>query len=161
MTALCGQRLARGIEDLAHPQTVMQLKGSNVEVFQRGELDLGTGRNLVNMGKEFGVNLIVVHPQTHLFCSPRGEGDNQQQADQTDFENPTVMPGIRDHQKQSPGERLISLMRIVTQKMLWGQGLHVILLILPTRLQGFDPTSAVTVKQAKNQVSGSVNRVGR
>jgi hypothetical protein len=58
----------------------------------------------VNMGEEFGVNLIVVHPQAHFFRRPRGDGNDQKQADQTDFESPTVTPGVRDRQKQSPGE---------------------------------------------------------
>ena len=129
-TALRGQRLARRIEHLAHPQTIMELEGGGVEIFQRGELYLGTGCDLVNMGEEFGVNLIVVHPQAHLFRRPRRDRADQKQADQTDFENPTVTPGIRDHQKQSPGECLISLMRIVTQKMLWGQELQGFLLLL-------------------------------
>src|SRR5204862_938077 len=52
-TALRSQRLARGIEHLGHPQPVMELKGGDVEIFQRSELYLGTRCYLVNMGKEF------------------------------------------------------------------------------------------------------------
>ena len=76
-TALRSKRLTRGIEHLGHPQTIVELKGGDVEIFQCGELYLRAGRDLVNMGKEFGVNLIVVHPQAHLVRRPGGDRNDQ------------------------------------------------------------------------------------
>ena len=42
-----GQRLAGGVGDLGQAQVVVQLEGGNVQVFERGDFDLGPGRDLV------------------------------------------------------------------------------------------------------------------
>src|ERR1700680_1805867 len=105
----------------------MQFKRGGVDVIQSGELDLGASGDLVGVRSKLGVDLIVVHPQPRLLSRPSGNRNHQKQQDKKSCKRPKAAPRLKAHSGTSPGKSrrsLISMMKIVTQEMLVGQGIR-------------------------------------
>ncbi len=68
---LGAQRLARSIDHFGYAQRVVQFERGDIQIFESGKLYLGMGADFVGVGREFGVDLVIVHAQAHLLRRPR------------------------------------------------------------------------------------------
>jgi len=48
----------------------VQFENSNAQILKRGEFDLGPSRNLMEMRRKFGLDLVVVDAQVSLVRTP-------------------------------------------------------------------------------------------
>src|SRR4051794_5972514 len=91
----------------------------------------------MTMRVQLGVNLVVVHPQAHLFRRPRRYRHQEQENDGQRNKGPTLAPRLNLHVgRLSWNRQLFSKMRIVTQKMLSAQGLALIHSLMPVVQSG-------------------------
>ena len=66
------------IENPGDAQIIVQLENGDREILKRSEFNLSPRRNLVEMGREFGLDLVVIDAQVYLFGGPRGSRDQRQ-----------------------------------------------------------------------------------
>jgi len=58
----------------------MQFENRGIQILKDGEFDLCPRRNLVQMGGQFGVDLVVIHPQSRFLRRPGRERDKNSTA---------------------------------------------------------------------------------
>ena len=79
--ALGGKSLVLFVGNLGDAQVIVQFEYGDVQILHGREFDLDPCLDLVQMGFELGVDLVVVYAQARLFRSPRwgrAENDHQQ-----------------------------------------------------------------------------------
>ena len=57
----------------------MEFENCGVQILEGCEFDFCPCRNLMKMGRKFGFDLVVIHPQMGFFDSPRRHRDKNQQ----------------------------------------------------------------------------------
>lgn len=60
------------VENLGDPKAVVQFEDGGIDVLQRREFDRGARRNLVQMGRKFGFDLVIINPDSGFFGGERG-----------------------------------------------------------------------------------------
>jgi hypothetical protein len=55
----------------------MQLKGCDIQIFERCNLDLGPGGNLVLVRVQHSVNLVIVSMEARFFSGPSWQGNHK------------------------------------------------------------------------------------
>jgi hypothetical protein len=79
-------------------QVIVQFEDGNAQILQGCEFDLGTSRNLVEMGFEFSLDLVVVHAQARFFRRPRWDRQqNYQRQSQGTRKDAQSAPRVNPH----------------------------------------------------------------